>query len=717
MSTAAYLRAPPAPPNDPTWLVLDGLVGWRIAPVSSNVAVAPADCAITLRPVIGNGTGLTEPYGTFGGLVPPSHVCVDGDGTVWLLDRASRTLRRFDLCTCAFVAMPCIGGIGGGARQLVVPGGMAACGPNLIVIDTGKEASAGSPAAAGRVLVFARHALALRAIWQPPAKAASAPWHPVAVACDRRGRSLVADPANGMIHGFDRSGTWRQAWSGFGAVMAIAIDCLGRIYTFASGDSAVRISDGDGKQVGQVSDVDEVARCFPAMSIASGSNGEINLGGICPGAGWFDPSGNPTDAPVPPLPSFATSGTWFTQAMDSSIANCQWHRLVVDAQIPARTGIAFSTYTSEVEQPIGLVASLPDSAWSAVPPIVANATEALILSPPGRYLWLKATLSGKGHETPRLHRVDIEYPRISLRRYLPAAFAPDPVSGNFIDRLLAIFDQGFRSVESMIDNEARLFDPRSAPAVSPVPGAPDMLTWLAAWIGVGFDRTWSVARRRRYLRAAARMFGCRGTLASLRRALLIYLGLDDLDIGRRPAACAPTCAPLPPPWSPPSLILEHWKVRRWLYLGAGRLGDAAVLWGEAIIGATKLDHSARVGVTKLDRVRNPQQAPFDANAYAFTVFLPGRFGRTARDRAAVGRMLASETPAYVRAVLRFVEPRMRIGIQASIGFDAVVGCWPEGVVLDTAQLGRATVLGPKDSVDPVPRIGQTSRVGTTMRIA
>jgi phage tail-like protein len=717
MSTAAFLRPPPSPPNDPTSFVIDGLVGWRIASVSSNIGVSPGDCAITLQPTIGNGSCLTEPYGSFGGLVPPSHVCVDGDGTVWLLDRASGALRRFDPCTCAFVTMPCIAGIGTGARELAVPGGIATCCSNLLVIDTGKDASASSPAAHGRVLVFARHALALRAIWRPPTTATTAPWHPVAAACDQRGRAFVADPANGMIHVFDRVGTWRTAWKGFGAVAAIAIDCLGRVYTFAIGDSDVRISSGDGKQIGQASDVKQVAPCFPPPRIARDLSGSINMSAVCPTVGWFDQSGAPTTAPVPVLPSFATSGTWVTEALDSGIASCQWHRIIVGAQIPTGTGIAFSTYTSEIEQPIDLIAALPATSWSAVPPIVANAKEALILSPPGRYLWLRATLSGKGHATPRLNRVDIEYPRIRLRRYLPAAFAPDPVSADFTDRLLAIFDQGLRSVESEIDNAASLFDPRSAPAVSSVPGTPDMLTWLASWIGVSFDRTWPVARRRRFLRAAARQFGCRGTVSALRRAILLYLRLDDLKIDRKPAPCAPRCAPSPRSWSLPPLILEHWKVRRWLYLGAGRLGDASVLWGQAITGATQLDQSARLGVNKLEAVGDPQQAPFAADAYAFTAFIPGRFGRTARDRAAVGRMLANETPAYVNAVLRFVQPRMRIGIQASIGFDAVVGCWPEGVMLGSARLGRATVLGPKDNVDPVPRVGQTTRVGTTMRVA
>jgi len=184
------------------------------------------------------------------------------------------------------------------------------------------------------------------------------------------------------------------------------------------------------------------------------------------------------------------------------------------------------------------------------------------------------TLSGDQQATPRLKTLRIDYPRISLRRYLPRAFGPDPVSADFADRLLGVFDQGFRSVERQIDNEADLFDARSAPATSPVSGVPDMLTWLASWIGVTFDRTWPVARRRHLLMAAAKLYPCRGTLPGLRKVLLLYLGLDTLSIRRAKPRCAPTCTSPPPAWQPPPLILEHWKIRRWLFLGAGRLGRA-----------------------------------------------------------------------------------------------------------------------------------------------
>ena len=406
---------------------------------------------------------------------------------------------------------------------------------------------------------------------------------------------------------FDRGGQWRTAWTGFGTVTAMTVDRFGRVYTLAPGGTSVRISGPDGTQVATAEDVETVRDCFVSLNdFSSDSSGRINLAGRCAGAGWFDNKGQPSTASSPVQPVFVGSGVWCTTMLDSAIARCTWHRVVMTARLPPRASLTMATYTSEVAQPDGLIAALPATAWTTVPltnpspsgvpptpatvvPAGGRPREALILSPPGRYLWLRATLTGDQQVTPRLCELRIEYPRISLRRYLPRAFGPDPVSADFTDRLLGVFDQGFRSVESEIDRQADLFDARSAPAVSPVAGVPDMLTWLAGWIGVTFDRAWPVARRRQLLLAAARLYPCRGTLPGLRRVLLLFLGLDTLAAARRAAnqaaVCAPPCAPKPPSWQPPPLILEHWKIRRWLFLGAGRLGDAAVLWGRASSGA------------------------------------------------------------------------------------------------------------------------------------
>jgi phage tail-like protein len=710
INTAPFRNPPPSPPDDPTWMILNGRKGWPTAPGGNDVAVSPLDCALVLASAPGGPGALADPSGRFGGLTPPPNVALSGDGTPWLLDLQRGRLRRFDDCACAFVTVPCTAGIGPGARQLRAPVALAVRGGNLLVLDGGAGAEE------GRVLVFASHGFALRAVWRPPAGAAPQPWKPSAMAVAPDGRVFVADIANGALHVFDRGGAWRAAWLGFGAVAALAIDCHGRLYTYVPGETTVGIWSPQGVAVAQASDVDAVRDCFaPLANFVSDAAGRINLAGRCAGAGWFDGTGDPSAAAPMTPPAFAASGVWLSTSLDSRIGRCIWHRVVVMAQVPRGGSLTIQTFTSEADQPIDIVAALAATAWTTVP-LGARPSEALTLSPPGRYMWLRVTLTGDMQTTPRLDELLIEYPRISLRRYLPAGLAPDPVSADFTDRLLGIFDRGFRSVEEQIDRQADLFDPRSAPAQSKAPGAPDMLSWLAGWIGVAFDRTWPVAKRRRYLMQAARLYPCRGTLPGLRAALLLWLGLDVLDPPRRAARCAPACAPPPPAWRPPPLILEHWKIRRWLFVGAGRLGDAAVLWGEAIMGRSQLGTNAQLGATRLDTSRAATSDPFNAEAYAFTVFVPGGLARSAAAKASAQRLIDQQKPAWAQATLRFVAPRMRIGIQASIGFDSVVGCWPEGVLLDAARLGRATVLSAAANVDKGPRLGRT-RVGPGARIA
>src|SRR6476619_4748788 len=107
--TAAELLPPiPRPPHDPKFLLLNGRVGWREQQLTKAV-VRPNDCELALEGLPGVGRSMLEASGSFGGLVAPSNVAVAGDGIVYLLDRATQELKRFDPCCCRFDAIPCGG--------------------------------------------------------------------------------------------------------------------------------------------------------------------------------------------------------------------------------------------------------------------------------------------------------------------------------------------------------------------------------------------------------------------------------------------------------------------------------------------------------------------------------------------------------------------------------------------------------------------------------
>jgi len=694
MTAATFLPAPQRPPHDPLWMSLGGCKSWSPAAAGASVEITPDGCELRLVPAPGAARLLSEASGSLGGLVPPRNVAVDCEGFIWLLAAADGVLKRFDPCACAFVTVPCTGGVGAGPRQLVRPAGIAVEDASLFICDAGPP---------GRLLVFDRRSFALRAVWTPPAGATPQPWRPEAVLVDA-GRVFVADPNNGLVHMFARWGGWLGAIPGLGAVTALAMDCAHRLYVVTPGlPQVIRFFPPGGAWEAFARPAD-VAEAFPEPPFPVSREGIIDLRGLCPEAGGHDLNGLPAPLPPEPSPAFVAVGEWRSRALDSGIAGCVWHRAILDSALGAHGRVRLATLTAETLLPESHVA-LPDAPWVDVP-LQAPGDDALILSPPGRYLWLRLTLSGDGAESPRVCGLALEYPRISLARYLPAAFAADPIAADFTDRLLAVFDRGFRDLETRIDDGAALFDPCAAPATK----ASDVLGWLGGWLGLVLERGWPEARRRAVLKAAGKLFACRGTPQGLWRSLLLWLGWDRFAGTSGTPDCGPRCRPGWTPPQPPPLVLEHWRLRRWLWLGKGRLGSDTELWGETILKRSQLDSTAQLGVTKLDTTANPLLDPFNRDANRFSVFLPARLGADSRERGWIARLIEDHRPAQAAAQIIYVHPRMRIGVQASIGFDSVVGCWPSGVTLDEARLGRATVLPSGNPGGPQARIGKTARL-------
>jgi len=94
------------------------------------------------------------------------------------------------------------------------------------------------------------------------------------------------------------------------------------------------------------------------------------------------------------------------------------------------------------------------------------------------------------------------------------------------------------------------------------------------------------------------------------------------------------------------------------------------------------------------------------------VFVPAAKIRAASKQTAVQALIEREKPAYTQFSLVPLEPRFRLGVQSTLGLDAVVGTYPR-LILNSANLGFDTLLAHEPACkSPLPMVvGQRSRVG------
>jgi phage tail-like protein len=417
---------------------------------------------------------------------------------------------------------------------------------------------------------------------------------------------------------------------------------------------------------------------------------------------------------VPARLRYVDSGRVTTFRLDSHNFYTTWGRIFLDACIPAGTDLRIDCVAMD-EPPGGpTLARTPPANLSSVviprpdlsPPMIpaskvpdkvqfpvyrrdtgpetpwvrfaADDTfrtyEAPIQSAAGRYLWVTVELRGNTRATPRLRAIRAEYPSHDYLRKLPKTFSRDDRAASFLLRYLATFEGEMNDWEARSLTRRALIESASAP--------PEILPWLAAFVGLVLDERWGVAVRRELIKEAIWLFRFRGTVPGLLRFLEICTG-------------------------GPVVIVEKFRLRGF---GDSALGDdltsSSVLGGGFRVGGS-------VGTPGETTVAGSTEDAFETHAHRFTVLIQQALTQDQSDM--VQHLLDVHRPAHTLVEVCTVGAGMRVGLGLLVGLTSLIGrsAGFTRLQVGSSVLGRGVVLGRADAgtVPGASRLDRDSRVG------
>ncbi len=212
----------------------------------------------------------------------------------------------------------------------------------------------------------------------------------------------------------------------------------------------------------------------------------------------------------------------------------------------------------------------------------------------------------------------------------------------FLERFLSIFQTSNDDWDQTIDNLWQLFDPMATPAA--------FFPTLASWLALEVNPEWSDSQRRVMLRKAIQSYAVRGTVAGIQQAIEDYAGVKN------------------------ARIAEDFKFRRWAALPADEpLSGGVRLWSRDFYGKLQLDVNSQIGKFRLTGAPEPALEPLTWGANRFRVYFPAGPNNAAQITSRVREVVEREKPAHAEAAYCPMLPRMRVGVQAMVGVDAIVG--------------------------------------------
>lgn len=436
--------------------------------------------------------------------------------------------------------------------------------------------------------------------------------------------------------------------------------------------------------------------------------------------------------------------------LDSGSAQTLWHRLYVEALIPAGCCVRVFLAASDDkdarpaaddaaewhEHYFGetaahkVDATAPRGAWVPAPSelpfhqgmlgcepkknrvglftALVQRTRRRVRSLRGRFIHARLELSGDGRVTPEVAALRIYASRFSyLENYLPELyhedlFGPDAdeilatgetaTRADFLERFLGNFEGVLTPLEDRIANAHLLTDPQSV--------SDDALEWLGSWLGVAFEDAYPRERRRRLLAETPLLYRERGTLRGLERAL-------DIATGGAVAGGE-------------IVVLEDFRLRRTFatILGADLADEEDPLLaglttsGNSYVGDTLFlgdeHHKEFLALFAADLpLAAEEQAAVEGFlerlAHRVTVLVHQEI--EPQDLGLVSRIVEQEIPAHVVArVLKASYPFL-VGLASLVGVDTYLGARPRPL---PARVGRTFIGGGDFITRPAsldPRLG------------
>jgi phage tail-like protein len=440
------------------------------------------------------------------------------------------------------------------------------------------------------------------------------------------------------------------------------------------------------------------------------------------------------------FPSYATVGEGSAAvAFDSGSTHTEWHRLYLEACLPAHGGVRVRLAATDAgvrpadgdavwhEHAFGLVpdagARSPRGAWVPLPselpfqsgllPCPLEADRAglftcLIQRPGlrvnalvGRYLWVRVELRGDGRSTPELAALRAWGSRFSyVDHYLPELYREDLLGpeadqagpatpADFLERFLGNFEGVLTPIEDRIAASWLLTDARTVPD--------DSLEWLGSWIGLAFAPGFPSERRRRLLRSAPELYRWRGTLRGLQMAL-------DIATGGAVAGGE-------------VIVLEEFRLRRTFatILGVDLADEedpllaGLTISGNSYVGDTLFlgDESHKEFLAlfagDLPLTRAEERAVdlfFERLAHRVTVLVHREVED--QDLGLIRRVAESEAPAHVRVQVLTASRPFIVGLASLVGVETYLGPEPvqQPIVVNRSAVGQRDFLIGPGALDP-----------------